>query len=83
MTALRRDPADLNDWVTSFAEAAERSADSAVHLDEDISALEQTIRTDLVDHRRSIGKSPVQPKIGAMTTIEMPHTMSCLNTLSR
>ena len=24
LTALRRDPADLNDWVTSFAEAAER-----------------------------------------------------------
>ena len=66
LTALRRDPADLNDWVTSFAEAAERSEDSAVHLDEDISALEQTIRTDLVDHRRSIGKSPLQPRSGSV-----------------
>lgn len=28
--------------------------------------MEQTIRTDLVDHRRSIGKSPVQPRCGSV-----------------
>lgn len=66
LTTFRRDPADLSAWVTSFAEAAERSAESAVHLDEDIIALDQTIRTDLVDHRRSIGKSPVQPRSGSV-----------------
>lgn len=66
LTAYRKDPSDLDQWVISFAEAVEAAAASAVLLAEDIEALDQTVRTDLVEHRREIGKSPVQPRAGSV-----------------
>ncbi|MDN6122981.1 MAG: Fic family protein [Brevibacterium sp.] len=66
LTAYRRGPEDLDQWILSFAEAIEQAAASAVLLAEDIEALDQTIRADLVEHRRTIGKSPAQPRSGAV-----------------
>lgn len=66
LTAYRKDPPDLDSWVISFAEAVEAAAASAVLLAEDIAALDQTVRSDLVEHRRKIGKSPDQPRAGSV-----------------
>ncbi|WP_152345896.1 Fic family protein [Brevibacterium sp. CFH 10365] len=66
LTAFRRDPSDINGWTISFAEAVEQAASSAVLLGEEINALDQTIRSDLVEYRRSIGKSPTQPRSGSV-----------------
>ena len=66
LTAFRRDPPDLDGWTASFAEAVEQAASSAVLLGEDIDALDQTIRSDLVEYRRSIGKTPAQPRAGSV-----------------
>lgn len=66
LTAYRKDPSDLDQWVISFAEAVEAAAASAALLAEDIEALDQTVHTDLVEHRREIGKSPVQPRAGSV-----------------
>lgn len=49
-----------------IAEAFEQAASSAVLLGEDIEALDQTIRSDLFDYRRAIGKSPAQPRSGSV-----------------
>lgn len=66
LTAYRQAPADLDHWVISFAEAVEAAAASAVLLAEDIEALDQTVRTDLIEHRRAIGKSPARPRTGSV-----------------
>lgn len=66
LNAYRKDPADLDQWVISFAEAVEAAAASAVLLAEDIEALDQTVRLDLAEHRREIGKSPIHPRAGSV-----------------
>lgn len=66
LTSFRQDPPDLEGWVHSFAEAVERAASTAVRLGESIESLNRTIKTDLVEHRRTIGKSPAQPRSGAV-----------------
>lgn len=62
LTLFRRDPANLDDWVISFAAALERAAGNAILLSEDITALGQTIIDDLIAHRQERGKSPARPR---------------------
>lgn len=62
LTSFRRDPADLDGWVISFAAAVERAANNAVLLSEDIIALDRTVIDDLVLHRQDQGKSPARPR---------------------
>ncbi|HCG56864.1 MULTISPECIES: Fic family protein [Brevibacterium] len=62
LTSFRRDPADLDGWVLSFAAAVEHAADNAILLSEDIIALDHTVVDDLVRHRQEQGKSPARPR---------------------
>ena len=66
LTAYREIPSRLDDWVIGFAHAAELAAANAVLLSEDIAALDQRVREDLIQHRRRQGISPASPRSDAV-----------------
>lgn len=66
LTAFREEPPRLDDWVIGFAQAAEHAAGNAVRLSDDIAALDQTVRDDLIRHRREQGISPATPRSDAV-----------------
>ncbi|MRH29600.1 winged helix-turn-helix transcriptional regulator [Microbacterium sp. SYP-A9085] len=66
LTDYRADPPRLDEWVTGFAQAAERAAGNAVRLAEDIAALDARVRDELVAQRRARGASPAVPRRDAV-----------------
>ncbi|MCC6270860.1 MAG: Fic family protein, partial [Microbacteriaceae bacterium] len=56
----------LDDWVIGFAHAAERAAGNAVRLADDITALDKTIRGELIAFRREQGRLPAVPRRDAV-----------------
>ncbi len=66
LTAFRRDPPALDEWIVQFSEATERAAANAVRLADDVAQLDETLREDLVSARRSQGKSPALPRRDAL-----------------
>jgi len=62
LTGYRADPPLLDEWVAGFAQAAERAAGNAVRLAEDIAALDEQVREELVAFRRERGLSPAVPR---------------------
>lgn len=66
LTGYRADPPKLDEWVTGFAQAAERAAGNAVGLAEDIAALDQGVRDELVAFRRDRGLNPAVPRRDAV-----------------
>jgi Fic family protein len=62
LTGYRADPPRLGEWVAGFAQAAERAAGNAVRLAEDIAALDQEVREELVAFRQARGLSPAVPR---------------------
>ena len=44
LTDYRADPPKLDEWVTGFAQAAERATGNAVRLSQDITALDEQVR---------------------------------------
>lgn len=66
LTGYRVDPPKLDEWVTGFAQAAERAAGNAVRLSEDIATLDDQVREELVRFRRERGLSPAVPRRDAV-----------------
>lgn len=66
LTGYWADPPKLDEWVTGFAQAAERAAGNAVRLAEDIAALDAQVRDELVTFRRARGASPAAPRRDAV-----------------
>lgn len=66
LNGYRDDPPLLDEWVTGFAQAAELAAGNAVRLSEDIAALDEQVREELVVHRRDSGLSPAVPRRDAV-----------------
>lgn len=66
LTAFRADPPRLGDWVIGFARAAELAAANAVRLAEDIAALDERVREELIAFRRERGLSPAAPRRDAV-----------------
>lgn len=66
LTGYRADPPKLDEWVTGFALAAERATGNAVRLAQDIAALDEQVRADLVAFRRDRGLSPAAPRRDAV-----------------
>ncbi|GII99108.1 Fic family protein [Sediminihabitans luteus] len=64
--AYRQDPPDLDAWVLGFAAAAERAAASAVRLSQDVGALDEQVREDLIAHREAKGLRPARPRADAV-----------------
>lgn len=66
LTGYRGDPPKLDEWVTGFSQAAERAAGNAVRLSENIAALDERVRDELVAFRRDRGLSPATPRRDAV-----------------
>lgn len=66
LTSYRADPPRLDEWVIGFAQAAELAAGNAVRLSEDIAALDDQVRDELVRFRRDRGLSPAVPRRDAV-----------------
>lgn len=66
LTDYRADPPKLDEWVTGFAQAAERATGNAVRLSQDITALDEQVRDELVAFRRNRGLSPAVPRRDAV-----------------
>ena len=62
LTAYRTDPPRLDDWVLAFARAAELAAGNAVHLAEQIAALDAAAIDELLRYRTSKNLSPARPR---------------------
>lgn len=67
LTAYRQGPSRLDDWVIAFAEATELAAANSVELARDVADLDLTLHQDFVEHRRSRGISPAQPRNDAVS----------------
>ena len=66
LTAYRADPPRLDDWVLAFARAAELAAGNAVHLAEQIAALDAAAIDELIRYRTGKNLSPVRPRADAV-----------------
>ena len=66
LNGYRADPPKLDEWVTGFSQAAERAAGNAVRLSENIAALDEQVRDELVAFRRDRGLSPAVPRRDAV-----------------
>ncbi|MBK5249743.1 MAG: Fic family protein, partial [Actinomycetales bacterium] len=66
LTGYRAGPPKLDEWVTGFSQAAERAAGNAVRLSENIAALDERVRDELVAFRRDRGLSPATPRRDAV-----------------
>jgi Fic family protein len=66
LNAYRADPPRLDDWVISFARAAELAAGNAVRLAGDIGTLDEAILKQLTAFRREQGRSPAVPRRDAL-----------------
>ena len=66
LTAFRAEPSRLDDWIIGFAHAAELAAANAVHLSDDIEALDQNVRVELNRYRAQHEISPATPRRDAV-----------------
>jgi len=66
LTAFRAIPSRVDDWIISFAEAAELAAGNAVRLSTDIEALDEQVREDLIRFRKERGIKPATPRSDAV-----------------
>lgn len=66
LTAYRADPPRLDEWIISFSHAAELAAGNAVRLSDDVAALDDATREQLIRHRRENGLSPAAPRSDAL-----------------
>ncbi|WP_438856371.1 Fic family protein [Agromyces sp. M3QZ16-3] len=66
LTAYRRIPSRLDEWIIGFAEAAELAAGNAVRFAADLAALDDEVREDLVRFRASQGITPATPRSDAV-----------------
>jgi Fic family protein len=66
LTAFRKDPPRLDDWIIGFANAAELAAANAVRLSDDIAALDDEVRDTLIHYRQEQGISPAKPRRDAV-----------------
>jgi Fic family protein len=66
LTGYRADPPQLDEWITGFGHAAERAAGNAVRLADDIAALDERLRDQLVEWRRGQGLNPAVPRRDAV-----------------
>ena len=66
LTAFRKDPPRLDDWIIGFARAAELAAANAVRLSSDIAALDDATRDTLIRYRQDQGISPAKPRRDAV-----------------
>jgi Fic family protein len=73
LTAYRADPSRLDEWVVSFARAAELAAGNAVRLSEDIEALDASIFEELITFRRLNQLSPATPRRDAVSLRILEH----------
>lgn len=76
LTTFRSGPEALDGWIISFAESLERAAAISIALARDIDVLDRSVLDELVDYRRNLGKTPAQPRAGAVV-------LSVLDDLSR
>jgi Fic family protein len=67
LSAFRADRPALDDWVIGFAQVTERAAGAAVKLADDIAALDVELYEQLVEFRRSQGRSPAVPRRDAVS----------------
>lgn len=67
LTAFRSSPPQLDDWVISFAHAAELAAGNAVRLAEDVAALDARSLEDLIAYRHAHDLSPATPRRDAVS----------------
>jgi Fic family protein len=65
--AYRSEPQRLDDWVTGFAQAAERAAGNAVRLAQDIAELDEELYERLVAFRRARDVRPAAPRRDAVS----------------
>jgi len=66
LTAFRKEPRRLDDWIIGFANAAELAAANAVRLSDDIAAVDDEVRDTLIQFRQEQGISPVTPRRDAV-----------------
>ncbi|MGR0319936.1 Fic family protein [Agromyces sp. ZXT2-3] len=66
LSAYREIPSRLDEWVISFAEAAELAAGNAVRLAEDIATLDGEVRENLIRFRAEQGITPASPRSDAV-----------------
>ncbi|WP_400993308.1 Fic family protein [Agromyces sp. GXQ0307] len=66
LSAYREIPSRLDEWVISFAEAAELAAGNAVRLAADIAALDDEVRENLARFRADQGITPAIPRSDAV-----------------
>jgi Fic family protein len=66
LTAFRKDPPRLDDWIIGFARAAELAAANAVRLSSDIAALDDATQDTLIRYRQDQGISPAKPRRDAV-----------------
>jgi len=71
LTDYRADPPKLDEWVTGFAQAAERATGNAVRLSQDITALDEQVRDELVAFRilDTLASDPVLTAESASTRL--------------
>ena len=62
LTAFRKDPPLLDDWIIGFAQAAELAAANAVRLSSDIARLDEETLHTLIQYRQHLGISPAKPR---------------------
>jgi Fic family protein len=67
LTAFRAQPSRLDEWVASFAHAAEIAAGRAAQFAVDIAALDERLQQEFTDYRREQGLSPAVPRRDATT----------------
>ena len=66
LTAFRAEPARLDDWIISFAKAAELAAGNAVRLSSQIERLDLSVHDELVRYRQQQSISPAVPRSDAV-----------------
>ena len=62
----RAEPPRLDEWVISFARAAELAAENAVRLADDVAGLDAATFEALLRHRRERGATPAVPRSDAV-----------------
>ncbi|MDF2991528.1 MAG: fic [Microbacterium sp.] len=66
LTAYRAEPPRLDEWVISFARAAELAAENAVRLADDVAELDAATFETLLRHRRERQVRPAVPRSDAV-----------------
>lgn len=69
LTVFRREPPGIDEWVTYFAESASTAAADAVELCIEVEQVDRDVTEKYLEWRRHVGKSPVQPRRGAVAMV--------------